>query len=187
MSFIADVSVFDMIVVCILFFFMIRGGWIGFMRQLAAFFALVGSYLLAGQYSGELVPHVQGFLENPRLVFLVSFGLMFLLFAAGFILLGKLLRKVMELTFLGWFDRLLGLGLGLVKGVVLTSMLYMFLASSLSSTNDMLKKSLVSPYLQLGASELQRWINDPEIRKYFLPKEPAISPDTVVRQQAALF
>jgi len=102
------------------------------MRQLAAFLALVGSYWLAGSYSRELMPYVGKFIENPKLVFLVSFALLFCLSALLFILGGKVLHRVMELA----------------------SLLYMFLASSLSASNDLLKKSISSRYLAQGADIL---------------------------------
>ena len=170
----ADISSFDVIIVVILVAFAMRGVWIGFMRQLAAFLALVGSYWLAGRYSNQLMPYVDNFVENPKMVFLVSFGVLFCVSALLFILGGKVLRRVMEISLLGWFDRFLGLLLGIGKGVILASFLYMFLASSLSASNDLLKKSVTSRYLMQGAEALHRLIQDPEIQKYFSAKELAI-------------
>lgn len=80
----------------------------------------------------------------------------------------------MQITLLGWFDRLLGLALGGVKAMVIASLLYMFLAASLSTTNDLLRRSWSSPYLKVGATALQALIDDPRLRQYFQQKEPAI-------------
>ncbi len=170
----ADITSFDVIVVLIVLAFIGRGAWVGFMRQLAAFLALVGSYWVAGRYNGQLMPYVDGFVTNPKMVFFISFGLLFFLSALLFILGGKVLRRVMEITLLGWFDRFLGLMLGAVKGAVLASLLYMILASSLSASNDLLKKSFSSKYLAKGADMLYQLIHDPKLQEYFLPKEPAI-------------
>lgn len=179
-----DFTSFDVIVALLIILFLVRGAWIGFMRQLAAFLALVGSYWIAGQYNGEIVPYVSGFVENPKLVFLICFGLLFMASAIVFTLLGKLLHRVMEITLLGWFDKLLGLMLGIVKGGVVTSFLYMFLASSLSGSNDLLKSSFSSPYLKLGAEQLQVLINDQQLREYFIPKELAIGVDSPMTEDA---
>ena len=149
------------------------------MRQLAAFLALVGSYWLAGRYSGELIPYVKQFVENPKLVFLASFALFFLVSAILFILAGKVLRRVMEITLLGWFDRFLGLLLGGVKAGVLSVLLYMFLSSMLSSSNTLLSKSLSAPYLKQGADVVRRIIQDRQLREEFVPKEPAIKAEDV--------
>jgi len=170
----ADITSFDVIVIVIFIVFAVRGVWIGFMRQLAAFLALVGSYWLAGRYSNELMPYVDNFIDNPKFVFLVSFGVLFCVSALLFILGGKVLHRVMEISLLGWFDRFLGLLLGAGKAVILASLLYMFLASSLSASNDLLKKSVSSSYLAQGADCLHKLIQDPEIQKYFSAKKLAI-------------
>jgi len=167
-------SSFDLIVAAICLLFMVRGVWIGFMRQLAAFFALVGSYWIAGRYSGILIPYVRDYIANPKMVFYVSCVLLFCISAILFILAGKVLHKVMEISLLGWFDRFLGLVLGAVKGVVLASFLYLVLASSLSSTNDLLRRSISGPYLAQGAAILHQLIQDPQLRHYFTPRKPAI-------------
>ncbi|WP_028580756.1 CvpA family protein [Desulfogranum japonicum] len=167
-------SYFDIIVVLLMLFFLVRGLWVGFMRQLAAFFGLIGGYLLAARYHGFVAPFAERYIENPKVIFLVCFCCVFLLAAIAFGLLGKLLRKVMEISLLGWFDRALGGALGVVKGFIVASLVYMFVASSLSATNGMLRKSLSAPYLQLGAEQLQILINDPRLKEYLRIKEPAI-------------
>jgi membrane protein required for colicin V production len=179
----ADFTSFDVIVALVFILFIVRGGWIGFMRQLAAFLALVGSYWLAGRYCSQLMPYVDDFIHNPKLVFFVSFALLFCLSALLFILGGKVLHRVMEISLLGWFDRLLGILLGVVKGIVLTSFLYMILASSLSASNDLLKKSISAPYLAMGADILHQLIQDPQLRKYFVPREPAIRDGTLNKKK----
>ncbi|PIE60162.1 MAG: hypothetical protein CSA32_00475 [Desulfobulbus propionicus] len=174
MSLVPGFSWFDVIVVVIVLFFLARGLWIGFFRQLAALFALIGGYWLAAHYHGKISPFVERFIDNPKLIFLVSVVLIFLASVLVFTLLGKLLRLVMTITLMGWFDHLLGGVLGVIKAIIIASLLYMFVASSLSASNTMLKSSMSAPYLQLGAEYLQRWINDPRLREYFAPKKPAI-------------
>jgi len=174
-----DLTSFDVIVALIFLVFIIRGVWVGFMRQLTTFLALVGSYWLAGRYSGQLMPYVQQVVENPKMVFLASFALLFLVSALIFILAGKVLHRVMEISLLGWFDRFLGLLLGAVKGAVVSVLLFMILASSLSASNDLFRKSLSSPYLRQGAEMVRKIIHDPQIRELFVPREPAIKPDAL--------
>jgi len=172
-----ELTYFDLVVAFIFLFFLFRGLWIGCMRQLAAFFALVGGYYLAGQYAARILPFTERFVDNPKLTFLLSFAIIFLVAALVFTLIGKVLHRVMQITLLGWLDRFAGLMLGGVKAAVLASLLYMFLASSLSTTNQLLRKSYSSPYLKKGAELLQSCIDDPRLRKYFLQKEPAILTD----------
>jgi membrane protein required for colicin V production len=169
-----DLTYFDVVVAFLFLFFFVRGAWIGFVRQLAAFFALVGGYYLAGQYADRILPWTERFVDNPKVTFLVSFAILFLAAALVFTLIGKVLHRFLQITLLGWLDRLSGLALGGLKAAVVASLLYMFLASSLSTTNDLLRKSYSSPYLKQGSELLRSLIDDPRLRKYFVQKEPAI-------------
>jgi len=169
-----DLTYFDLVVAVLFLIFFLRGAWIGFVRQLAAFFALVGSYLLAGQYVDKILPWTERFVDNPKVTFIVSFAILFVAAALAFTLIGKVLHRFLQITLLGWLDRLSGLALGGVKAAVIASLLYMFLASSLSTTNDLLRKSYSAPYLKQGSELLRSLIDDPRLRKYFVQKEPAI-------------
>lgn len=169
-----ELTFFDIAVALLVLAFLLRGAWIGFMRQLAAFFALVGSYGVAAQYASRFIPLTEKFVSSPKLTFLVSFAVLFILSALVFSLLGKILHRVMQISMLGWFDRLLGVALGGVKAFVVASLLFMVLASSVSATNELLRKSKTAPCLKEGAAMLQSLIHDPRLRSFFFQKEPAI-------------
>ncbi|MBM9538115.1 CvpA family protein [Desulfobulbus alkaliphilus] len=178
-----EMTYFDLVVAFLFVFFLVRGVWIGFMRQLAAFLALVGSYFVAARYADDIMPYAERFVDNPKLSFFLCFAGLFLVAALVFTLLGKVLQGVMRITLLGWFDRLLGMLLGAVKAGVMASLLYMFLAATLSTTNDLLRNSITSPYLKQGAAVLRSLIDDPRLKEYFLHKEPAILSDLLPAQQ----
>jgi len=173
-----DITSFDVIVALIFLLFVIRGTWIGFMRQLAFFLALIVSYILAGQYTGQMMPYVGKFIESPKAVFFISFVITFIFCAIFLFMFSKVLNLVIEIALAGWFDRALGFLLGLVKAFFVTSILYMIMSSGLSSANDLVKKSITAPILVLGSDFVQQLILDPEMRSRFLPKEPAIIPDS---------
>lgn len=172
-----DITSFDVIVVLLFLLFILRGTWIGFMRQLAVFAALIGAYLLAGEYTDQMMTVVDGFIDNPKTVFFIGFFLLFLLGSIFLFLLGKALHLVMEVTLAGWFDRLLGLLLGGVKGALATSFLYMVVSSSFISANELLQQSLTSKILTHGAEFVRNNIHDHQLRALFLPREPAIQPE----------
>ncbi len=172
-----DITSFDVIVVLLFLLPVIRGAWIGLLRQLAVFLALIGSYLLAGNLTPDLMLLLEPYIETPKTVFFLGFTLLFVVGAVFFLLLGKALHLVMELSLVGWFDRVLGLMLGLVKGVFLTSFLYMVVSSSTVATHDLLARSQTTPYLEQGAEFVRKVISDPEVRELFTPKRPAILPE----------
>ena len=87
-----------------------------------------------------LLSWTRNFVDRPTLVFLVSFVLLFLAAAILFSLAGKILHRLVQVVLLDWFDRLLGLLLGIVKVGILASLLYMALASTLSASNTLLSR-----------------------------------------------
>ncbi len=170
-------SSFDLLIVSLCAFFFARGVWVGCARQLAVFCALACGYSLAGQYGHRVLPWTERFFDHPKVIFLVGFAMLFLAAAFVFTLLGKVLLRVVRIVLHGWLDRFLGLILGGVKAGAIASLLYMLLASSLSATNDMLRKSVTTPYLRQGAELLRSCIDDPRLRASFAQKEPAILND----------
>ena len=179
-----DLTFFDLVVTVLFLLFMVRGIWIGFVRQLAAFFALVGSYVIAGHYADRILPWTERFVDNPKLTFFVSFAILFVVSALAFTLIGKVLHRFLQITLMGWLDRLTGLLLGCAKAALVASLLYMLLASTLSTTNDMLRKSYSTPYLKQGAEMLRSFVNDPRLRDYLMQKEPAILKDLLPEKPA---
>ena len=167
-----DITSFDYIIALILFIFLIRGLWIGFVRQLAVSFALVGSYWLAGRYVSLVMPSVEQVIDNPKMVFLASFVGLFLISTVLFILIGKLLNTIMEFTLLGWFDRFTGGLLGLVRGAAVIVLLYMILSSFLPPSHYLLRNSLLAPYLGQGAEIIRQFIEDTRVRKELQPLKP---------------
>jgi len=172
-----DISSFDYIIALIVLIFLIRGLWIGFMRQLAVSFALVGSYWVTGHYIGQLIPSVQQFIEQPKMIFLVSFAVLFIVSALIFILIGNVLHKVMEVSLLGWFNRFTGGLLGIAKGAVLSVLLYMILSSFLPPSHHLLRKSLIKPYLGRAAEICRQFIEDPQVREDLKPLKPEVKKD----------
>ena len=79
-----ELTSFDLAVACIFALFLARGAWIGLVRQLAAFLALVGIYLLAARYAVQFSPLAGQFVANPRLTFFISFAVIFLVAALVF-------------------------------------------------------------------------------------------------------
>ncbi len=183
MSFVQDMKSLDLLVSLLVFLFLVRGLWIGCIRQLAAFVALVGGYLLAGRYADQILPWIGQWISNPKLAFLVSLASIFLAVILICTLIGRILQLILRVTLLGWLDRLCGALLGFVQALVVASLVYMVLASTLSSTNSFLREAWCSPYLRQGGEILQSLISDPKLRGYFLEKAPAILPDLLPQRE----
>ena len=174
MEWLSQATAFDIVVLLVFLAFLMRGTWIGFIRQISSLVAMVGGFILAGYFDEDFYRLIMPYLDNSHTTFLISYFLLFLLFFYLIKLVGLGLKKVMDITLMGWFDRTMGGLFGLIKGVFFTSLLFIMVASYMSGSNRYLKKSLSYPVMSKSSQALLALIQDKKLRSYFIPKEPAI-------------
>jgi len=168
-------TILDAGVIIITLLFLVRGIWIGFIRQLAALAALFLAFVAAGQYYTRFSVFITRFITEPQLAFIITYILVFLATYVLIILLGLALKKVMQITFLGWFDKLLGGIFGFAKAVFVCTLTFMALAWILSSSNPIVQKSFFSPYLMISSQYFLTFIKDENLQTKLMPQKPAIS------------
>lgn len=167
----------DIGVLVILLVFLARGVWIGLVRQLASLFALILGFIAAGRYYRQFGAVLESYIPS-RFSFLITYALLFLLVYLAIIGIGWGLRKVMSVSLLGWFDRLMGGLFGLGKAVLLASVLFMALTGVVATTAPVLRQSLTAPYLTTTSRQMLVFVRDEKLQGQFLPKTPAISAET---------
>jgi len=172
---------FDFVIIGILLLFTFRGLWVGFLRQVTTLVALLVGFVIAGQYHDKLFPFLREVTDNPHAVFWTSYVILFAITYVVTMLLGKGLAKVVELTIAGWFDKLLGGALGVVKAGVLIVLLNMVLSGILAPENTMLRDCYLAPYLEQGTKVFRSIIKDDTMRKAFVQQMPAITEKAVER------
>ena len=151
-----------------------RGVWIGFVRQSAFLLALFLGYGAAGTYYPLFSQHLTA-IHAPQLRFVVTYGLLFFITYVLTMVLGLGLKKVMQITFLGWFDRLLGGLFGMAKAVFIATLVFMALTGIFSSSSVFIDKAFFSKYLRRSSQALTSIIKDHDLQARLLPQEPAIS------------
>jgi len=166
---------FDFIIIALLLLLTLRGLWIGFLRQITTLVALVVGYVIAGQYHDKLFPFLRGLTDNPHAVFWSSYVILFGITYVFTMLFGKALAKVVELTVAGWFDKLLGGVLGLVKAGVLIILLNMVLSGILAPENKLLRSCQLCPYVSQVTDIVRSLIKDDTLREALLQRKPAIA------------
>jgi membrane protein required for colicin V production len=164
----------DIGVIVVTGFFLARGIWIGFIRQIAFLLALFLGYAAAGTYYPSWSQHLSQ-IANPQLRFVVTYGLLFFSTYVAIMLLGIGLKKVMQISFLGWFDRLMGGVFGLVKAIFITTLLFMALTGIFSSDSVFIEKAFFTKYLTISSREMTSIVKDKDLQSELLPKKPVLS------------
>jgi membrane protein required for colicin V production len=175
----------DFGVIAIILIFLVRGIWIGFIRQLASLAALILGFLFAGRYYEQISPRLSSVIPSPQLSFLVTYVLLFLAVFCGVLVIGFVLKKVVSLSLLGWFDRVLGGVFGQVKAGVVVTVLFMVLSGLLADSNPLMTGSFSAPYLRKSSRFLLSFVSDQNLHRHLLPKEPAIPAGKPARTDSA--
>ena len=174
MEWLAKATAFDVLILVIFLAFLVRGIWIGFIRQISSLIAMLGGFLLAGYFDKDFYHFLMPYFKNSQTVFLITYILLFVAFFFLIKLVGMGLKKVMDVTLTPWFDRTVGGLFGVIKGVFLASLIFVVSTSYLSGSNKYLKKSITYPFLAQSSKVILTFIRDYDLRSYFIPKEPAI-------------
>lgn len=174
MDWLSGITAFDVLILIIFIGFLVRGIMIGFIRQISSLVAMIGGFALAGYFDNEFYRLILPYIDNSHTAFFITYILLFVAFFYLIKLTGLGLKKVMDVSLTTWFDRTVGGLFGLIKGIFLTSLLFVFIGSFLSGSNNYLKKSISYPVLSSTSNVILSFIQDHDLRSYFKPKEPAI-------------
>ena len=112
----------DIVICLILGFFTFNGFLHGFIEEIARIISLVGGFILASKFHNLLIPYLQR-IETETIRVTVAYLGIFVLSVIVITIVAKILQKFIELVFLGWLNRLLGVLLGLLKGFLIISLI----------------------------------------------------------------
>ena len=172
-------SAYDFVVMGVFLVFIGRGLWVGLLKQVVPLLALYLGYIIAGRYHDQLFPFLSDVSDNPKVVFLTAYVILFVATYIVAALLGKAMAYVIQVTITPWFDRLLGAVLGCAKGFILVILIHMILGTLLAPENQMLRNCATCPALNEAADMTREIIKDEDIREALRQKEPAIAIDAV--------
>ncbi len=172
---------YDFVVIGLAVLFVIRGLWLGLLKQVTGLLALFLGYLIASQYHDRLFPFLKDLSDNPKVIFISSVVILFVVTFAIVMLLGKGLSYVVEITFSKWFDKLLGTLLGVIKACLVVVLLHLVLGSVLAPENTMLRECQTCSILNEAADYARLIIRDEDVRQSLMQQTPAISTEEVMQ------
>jgi membrane protein required for colicin V production len=139
---------FDLMVLVIVLFCMIRGVFRGLIREVSGIVAVIAGFYGAFNYSWILSPHLEFLIQTPGIRHLVSFSVLFCGIVVLVGLVAALIRHLMHVVFLGWVDRTFGLIFGTAKGTLIVSVLFVMTTAFVpSGSASLMNRSETAPYL----------------------------------------
>ena len=122
-------NIFDLVILIILAFFVFNGFRRGFLREIAGLVGVVIAFILAVRFMNDFSGIISYYLGlSPRIAVIVTAVVIFILVLVTFVVLAKIIQKLMEMATLGWINRLFGSLFGLLKGIIIVSILALIIS-----------------------------------------------------------
>jgi len=159
----------DIGIIIILGYCLIRGFFRGFIKELFSLIAVFGGFYAAFTYYTHFAQLLSRWIDKAAYLNILSFLILFIGIFFIISLLGVLIKYVLNIVFLGWLDRLFGIGFGALKGTLVISILLMAFTTFLPNCESYLKQSRLSPKVTM-ISETLAGLIPKEMKKEFNAK-----------------
>ena len=150
---------FDIAIIIIISFCLIRGVFRGILSELASIVGVVAGFYGAYNYYKEFTPLLQKWIANEALINIIVFFVLFCLILASINVIAIVLEKALKVAFLGWIDKIFGAVFGAVKGVLVTAVVYILLTTFIPKDHTLISQSMLSPYVARVSSAMTLFIS----------------------------
>ena len=143
----------DWILIGIVAASVLTAAWRGFVHELISLASVVAGLAVAALGYRQAATWFEDLTKSPEVALAAGFlTLFFAILIVGFLVV-FLAKKLIKTAGIQWFDRLLGAAFGLVRGVVIDSILLMVMVA-FAIKPAVVQRSLFSPYVAIGARVL---------------------------------
>ncbi|MFQ5649597.1 MAG: CvpA family protein [bacterium] len=119
----------DYIILAVIAAFTLKGLFRGIINETIGLIALVVSLVVATKYMSNVADAIDNVLSiPPAMITVLAFLVIFISSQLCFQLVSYLLHQIVKYTFAGWLERLAGGGVGLLKGLVVASLVALLLS-----------------------------------------------------------
>ena len=157
-------NILDFIIIGLLVFLVVKGIFRGFFREVSSLAGIIVGLIVGNYYHPQMANLLKPNIPFEKFLPVVSFVIIFLMVFIAFNLLGILLHYLFKKFFIGWFDRGLGIGFALVKGVILSYLLIVLLTFFMPATAPMIAKSKTARVVIITYQSVSKLIS-PDIYK----------------------
>jgi membrane protein required for colicin V production len=171
-------NVVDIVIVLLLVLSAIQGFCSGLIQSITSLFGLIAGIAIASWNYQHVARQLSSFIHTEALAAAVAFCLIALVVMVVAGLIGMVIKKVIHGVGLGWFDRLLGLIFGFLRGALLVTLCIVTLAAFFPQTG-WLSDSQLGRYF-LGTAHLTTTMTPQELKQRILDGLRALEKDTPV-------
>ncbi|MBA3019155.1 MAG: CvpA family protein [Proteobacteria bacterium] len=151
-------NLFDILIVIIFGFCLIRGFFRGFIKEASSIIGVLGGFYAAYSYYMEFAKPLSGWISDKSYLYIVSFLIVFCGVFLIVSILGVVIKYILNIAFLGWVDRICGAGFGIIKAVLIASVLLIVLTAFLPGGAPIVKDSMLSPHVSVISEKMAKVI-----------------------------
>ena len=160
---------FDIFIIIVVGYSLIRGLFRGLVKEVSSIIGVLGGFYAAYSYYPTVAKLLSGLIINPSYLNILSFLIIFCSILIVISILGVVIKYLMNVAYLGWVDRACGLGFGLIKGLLIVTVLFIILTTFLPKGAPLIKKSVLAPHV-IWISEKMVNVVPEEMKKDFFGK-----------------
>ena len=145
---------FDILIIVILGYSLVRGLFRGLVKEVSSLIGVLGGFYAAYTYYKVLAGLLAGLIHDTSYLYILSFLIIFsgVLIIVG--VLGVIIKYVLNISFLGWADRIGGIVFGVLKGILIVSILFITLTAFLPRGTAFIKNSELAPHVSWISEKL---------------------------------
>jgi membrane protein required for colicin V production len=150
---------FDILIIVVLGYSLVRGLFRGLVKEVSSLIGVLGGFYAAYTYYKVLAGLLAGLIHDTSYLNILSFLIIFcgVLIIVG--VLGVIIKYLLNIAFLGWVDRIGGIVFGVLKGILIVSILFITLTAFLPKGTAFIKNSELAPHVSWISEKLAEVIS----------------------------
>ena len=160
---------FDVFIILIMGYSIVRGLFRGLVKEVSSIIGVLGGFYAAYSYYPMMAKLLSGVIDDQSYLNILSFLIIFCGLLLIISILGVVIKYLLNVAFLGWVDRICGLGFGLIKGVLIVTVIFIILTTFLSKGAPIIKKSILAPHVIWISEKMVTLVSD-DMKKGFFTK-----------------
>ncbi|MBE9593511.1 MAG: CvpA family protein [Proteobacteria bacterium] len=152
-------NILDFIILGLITFFVVKGIFRGFFREISSLAGIIFGIWIGNHYHPQMANLLKAYIPLEKSLSLISFIILFILVVIFFTLSGILLHHFFKKLLIGWLDRCLGIGLALIKGIIISYLLIVLLTFFIPSKSPLIAKSTTARTVIVTYQSMSRLIS----------------------------
>lgn len=140
-------NLLDLIIIAGMIFFIIRGIFRGFFREIGSLAGVIIGLWLGSVYQLQMTEFLSTYIPASKFLPLISFAVVFTIVFVLCNLAGWGLKVMMAKVFFGWAERTMGASLAIVKGVIIIFFVIVLLTVYVPSKAPLIAGSKLMPFI----------------------------------------